>query len=227
MTKRSTNPLSGPPAPGVLSKSERELRESFLAETDRIPGGGRLDQCIQCGCCTASCPVSYAMDLTPRQLIAMFRAGAIEELLGSRTIWVCASCYQCTTRCPADIQITDLIYAFRRLAIERGIFPKRFPTHVFSESFMDQVWRYGRNYETGLILRYFLRTKPLALFGRRRAGIALLRRGRLPILPDKIEGLDGLRRIIAKAETFDLPQEVVERRKVTDAVGYGSIGGAA
>lgn len=224
MKKRFADPHFGVSTPGVLSKSERDLRDAFRAETDRIPGGGRLDQCIQCGMCTGSCPVSYAMDLTPRQVIGMFRAGAIEELLESSTIWICASCYQCTTRCPADIQITDLIYALRRIAIESDTFPNRLPTHIFSEVFIDMVKRYGRNYETGLILRYFLRTNPLALFGRRRAGIALWRHGRLPILPNKIEGIDGLRRIIAKAETFDLPQEVVEREKVTDTVGYAAIG---
>ncbi|MEN8234389.1 MAG: 4Fe-4S dicluster domain-containing protein [Actinomycetota bacterium] len=225
--KTVADPRSGPPAPGVLTKSEKELRKAFLSETNRIPGGGRVDQCIQCGTCTASCPVSYAMDYTPRQLIAMFRAGGLEELLASRTIWVCASCYQCTTRCPAEIQITDLFYAFRRIAIDRGIFPKRFPSHVFSESFVAQVKKYGRNYETGMLLRYFLRTKPFGLLGWSHAGVALVRRGRIPILPEKIEGIDGLRRIIAKAESFDLPQESAERQKVTDAVGYGAIGGAA
>lgn len=218
------DPWSGPPAPGVLSRSEAELREAFLAEIDRIPGAARLNECIQCGTCTASCPVSFAMDLTPRQVIGMFRAGAIEELLESRTIWVCASCYQCTMRCPADIQITDLLYAFKRIAIERGIFPDRFPVHVFAETFTDMVKKYGRNYETGLIIRYLLRTNPTALFARRRSGIALWRHGRLPIRPDKIDGIEGLRRIIAKAETFDMPQEVVERPKITDKVGYGAIG---
>ncbi len=220
------DPRSGPTAPGVLSSSEAELREAFLAEVDRIPGGANLNQCIQCGTCTASCPVSFAMDQTPRQVIGMFRAGAIEELLQSRTIWVCASCYQCTMRCPADIQITDLLYAFKRIAIERGIFPERFPVHVFAETFTEMVRKYGRNHETELVVRYFLRTNPTALLARRRSGIALWRHGRLPLRPGKIEGIDGLRRIIAKAETFDLPQEVVERRRITDEVGYDAIGGS-
>ena len=222
--KPLTNPMAGPVAPGVLPKAEHELRAAFLEEIERIPGGGRLNQCIQCGTCTASCPVSYAMDLTPRQVIGMFRAGAIEELLESRTIWVCASCYQCTLRCPAQIQITDLIYALKRIAIERGIFPNRFPVHVMSETFADNVKRYGRNYETGLLLRYFLRTRPTGLFGRRKAGIALWRHGRIRIRPDKIANIEQLRQIIAKAETFDLPQERVLREKVTAAVGYASIG---
>jgi heterodisulfide reductase subunit C len=219
-----TNPLAGPTAPGALPKTEAELREAFLKEIERIPGGGRLNQCIQCGTCTASCPVSYAMDLTPRQLIGMFRAGAIEELLQSRTIWICASCYHCTLRCPAQIKITDLIYALKRIAIDEGIFPKRFPVHVMSETFTDNVKRYGRNYEVGLLLRYFLRTKPLGLLQQRRSGLALLRRGRIKLRPDRIKNVEQLRKIIAKAETFDVPQEKVTREKVTAAVGYESIG---
>ena len=210
--------------PGVLSKSEEELRRAFLAEIDRIPGGSRLNRCIQCGTCTASCPVSFAMDLTPRQVIGMFRAGAVEELLESRTIWVCAACYQCTMRCPADIQITDLLYAFKRIAIDRGIFPKDFPVHVFAETFTEMVRKYGRNYEVGLLLRYFRRTNPRGLWRGRRRGIALWRHGRLKLRPEKIAAIGDLRRIIAKAEEFDLPQERVERDRRTAAVGYEAIG---
>lgn len=222
--KPLTNPMAGPIAPGVLPQAERDLRTAFLEEIERIPGGGRLNQCIQCGTCTATCPVSYAMDVTPRQVIGMFRAGAIEELLQSRTIWICASCYHCTLRCPAQIQITDLMYALKRIAIEEGIFPKRFPVHVMSETFARNVKRYGRNYEVGLLLRYFLRTKPTGLYKQRKAGFSLWRHGRLKIRPSKIGNIDQLRKIIAKAETFDLPQEKVPKEKVTATVGYESIG---
>jgi heterodisulfide reductase subunit C len=219
-----TDPRSGPATPGVLSQNEQALRDAFLAEIDRIPGGARINQCIQCGTCTASCPVSFAMDMTPRQVIGMFRAGAFEELLESRTIWVCASCYQCTMRCPADIQVTDLLYALKRISIERGIFPDKFPAHVFAETFAEMVKKYGRSYETGLLVRYFLRTRPTALLGRSGVGIALWRHRRMPIRPHTINGIEGLRRIIEKAETFDLPQEIVMTQKITDKVGYEAIG---
>lgn len=222
--KTLANPLAGPLAPGQLSQTESELRSAFLEEIERIPGGGRLNQCIQCGTCTASCPVSYAMDLTPRQMIGMFRAGAIEELLESRSIWVCASCYHCTLRCPAQIQITDLIYALKRIAIDEEIFPKRFPVHVMSETFTKNVKQYGRNYEVGLLLHYFLKTKPLGLLAQRRAGYSLWRHGRIKMRPDKIKNIEQLRKIIAKAETFDVPQEKVTKEKITAAVGYESIG---
>ncbi len=221
--KMRSSPMRGPSSPGVLPQAEKELREAFLTEAARIPGGELLNRCIQCGTCSGSCPVTYAMDYSPRQVIAMFRAGAIEPLLRSRTIWICASCYSCTTRCPADIKITDLLYALKRIAIEKKIFPRRFPVYVLSETFTDMVRRHGRNHETGLLLRFFLKTRPFKLLSMAKDGLALWWHGRMPFKPRKIRGLEGLRRIIAKAETFDRPQEPVEHDNLTDTVGYSAI----
>ncbi len=221
--KTYAEPMAGPSEPGVLPHNEKQLRQAFLEEVARIPGGELLNRCIQCGTCSGSCPVTYAMDYSPRQVIAMFRAGAIEPLLRSRTIWICASCYNCTVRCPSDIKVTDLLYALKRIAIEKQILPKNFPVYVLSETFTDMVKRYGRNYETGLLLFFYLRTNPFRLLGMAGDGLALWLHGRLPVKPHKIKGIEGLRRIIAKAETFDRPQEKHESSKLTDTVGYSAI----
>ncbi len=216
-------PMKGPSEPGVLPQTEKDLRHAFLSEVDRIPGAELLNRCIQCGTCSGSCPVTYAMDYSPRQVIAMFRAGAIEELLRSRTIWVCASCYSCTARCPAEIKITDLLYALKRIAIEKKILPREFPVYALSETFAGMVRRHGRNHETGLLLRFYLKTHPLRLLKMAGDGLALWWHGRMPFMPRKIKDLKGLRKIIAKAETFDRPQEPVEHERRTDTVGYSAI----
>jgi len=214
--------------PGVLGKSEQELRAAFLAEVDTIPGGEKLRKCIQCGTCTATCPVSYTMDLMPRAVIARFRAGDIEGILRSRTIWVCASCYSCTARCPQGIKITDLLYALKRIAMEKGLFPERFPVYALSESFVSNINKYGRNHEMGMMQRYLLKTGLVNLrwmLSMGPIGLKLLRKGRLPLLPRSIKGRKELAAIIAKAEQIERPQESVERPRVTDAVGYKAIGG--
>ena len=112
-------PVVGFSQPGLLPRSERELKDALLSQLEVIPGGDKIKACIQCGTCTGSCPVSYAMDISPRGVMALFRAGDIESILRSRTIWVCASCYVCTTRCPSGIKITDILYALKRIAIEK------------------------------------------------------------------------------------------------------------
>jgi heterodisulfide reductase subunit C len=213
-----------PSEPGVFDKDEAALREAFLAEVDRIPGGERLRRCIQCGTCTGSCPVSYAMDLMPREVMALFRAGDIESILRSRTIWVCASCYQCTTRCPSKIRVTDLLYALKRVAVDRRIFPRKFPVYVLSEAFVHQVKKYGRNHEMGLLRDYFLKTGPMRLLGRMGMAWALWRKGRLAWRPRRIRGLQELRRMIARAEEFDRPPKTEPPARLTAEVGYRAIG---
>jgi heterodisulfide reductase subunit C len=212
-----------PAEPGVFGKTERELHEAFLAEVDRIPGGERLRRCVQCGTCTGSCPVSYAMDLTPREVVAYFRAGAIDAILRSRTIWVCASCYQCTTRCPANIKITDLLYALKRVAFDQRIFPQKFPVYVMSETFVDQIKKYGRNHEAELLRKYFLKTGIGRMFRQIPLACKLWGKGRIKLLPVKIKGLDGLRRMIARAEQFDRPPMTETAKKTTREVGYEAI----
>lgn len=196
--------------PGVLGEKEKELRDSFLQQVENIPGGESIKKCIQCGCCTGSCPVSYTMDVTPRELIALFRAGDIESILSSRTIWICASCYACTVRCPQGVQVTDIIYALKRLAIEQEIFPKRFPVYALSKSFIGFANRYGRSYEPGLILTYFLKTNPLKLLGLVPLFLKLFSKGRIGLFPKKIKGKKTFSKILKEAEIMEMVVPVLE-----------------
>lgn len=180
-------------------RAEADLRSAFWREVKYIPDGQKLKTCLQCGTCSGTCPVSYAMDITPRQLVAMFRAGMIEEILNSRTIWVCASCYSCTVRCPAGIRVTDTIYALKRLAMEKKIYPEKFPVYALSKAFTRNIYNYGRNFEFGLALRYFLRTGPTKLLANARMGMTMFREGRMNLSPHRIKRVHEVRAIIDKA----------------------------
>src|SRR4030042_73962 len=71
---------------------------------------------LQCGPCGGSCPSGADMDHTPRALFAMINSGMREEVLRSNTPWYCVSCYYCTSRCPKEIPITEIMYTLKRLA---------------------------------------------------------------------------------------------------------------
>jgi heterodisulfide reductase subunit C len=196
--------------PGYLGEREEKLRSSFLLQVSNIPGGKSIKKCIQCGCCTGSCPVSYMMDITPREVIALFRAGDIETILKSRTIWICASCYACTVRCPQGVQVTDILYALKRLAIDQKIFPKRFPVYALSQSFVDLTNRFGRSYEPGLILLYSLKTNPVKLLGMVSLFLRLIVKGRIGLLPKKIKRTRNFSRILKEAEIMEMIVPVPE-----------------
>ncbi|MBN1633800.1 MAG: 4Fe-4S dicluster domain-containing protein [Ignavibacteria bacterium] len=211
------------PPPGRLSQTEEDLRESFLRQIELIPNSEKIKSCIQCGTCTGSCPVSYAMDISPRELIALFRAGDMEAILKSKTIWVCASCYACQTRCPAGIKITDIIYAMKRLAMEKNLYPPHFPVYAMQKSFVSIMNSYGRLHEARLLIYYFMKTNPFKLLGFTPLGLRMAKRGRLAYLPKKIKDLKGFRKIIKKAEEMDMPTVKDEKQYIKGAVGYGAV----
>ncbi len=225
MASVSTSPIKvQAPVPGTLPASERELRQRFLKEAEVVPGGDKISQCLQCGTCTGSCPVSYAMDISPRKVIALFRAGQIEEILRSRTIWICASCYMCTTRCPQSIKITDLLYALKRTAIDAGLYPERFPVYILSKNFARIVNHYGRNQEMLLLLLYYLRRNPLGLLKLMPLGIQMMRKGRISLFPKKIKGVEAIRKILAASKELELPREKATVPYKEDMVGYRAVG---
>lgn len=160
---------------------------------------GRLLGCLQCGTCSSACPLAAYMDLTPRRLIGLVRAGAREAVLGSRAPWVCASCYACTMVCPKRIPITEIMHGLRRISMRKRTFPRRFPTPVMSREFVSMVARNGRSTESLISLKLYLKTDPLLLVRNARTALRLLRQGRLKLRPARIRGRRELRTLLDAA----------------------------
>ncbi len=168
-------------------KYESDLDKGFLKEIASIPGCENIYDCIQCGNCSGICPLSIYMDYTPRRIIAMTREGFKKEVLSSLTIWLCSSCYACTVNCPAEIKITDVMYALKRRAIEEKVYPRRFPIPVLAQAFFDTVRNHGRNTESRVVISLWLKSNILKLFRNATLGLALMRRGRMPFRQEQIK----------------------------------------
>jgi len=61
-----------------------------------------------------------AMDLLPNQIIRLLQLGQKEEVLKSKAIWICASCFTCEARCPKGIDLSKLMEALRVLLLRKG-----------------------------------------------------------------------------------------------------------
>ena len=177
----------------------KALSKEFLEGVYAIPHGEKIKECIQCGTCSASCPSSGAMEYSPREIIAALRAGMLDRVLNSNTVWMCVSCYSCTVRCPAGIPFTDVMYELKRLEVEKGL-SKDANAATMAKAFAESVDGHGRNVETELLRKYFLRTNVLKAFGQIPLALKLFFRGRLEIIPRKIKGLDGLHKMMAAIE---------------------------
>ena len=118
------------------------------------------------------------MDITPRTMWRMVQLGMVDEVLTSKTMWLCSICYQCQVRCPRGIPLTDAITKLKQMAIQQHIKQWRDST-TFYIAFSNVMRRYGRMRETEFMARYFLSTNPLAALGYAGMGLTLLRRGKL------------------------------------------------
>lgn len=179
------------------------LYERVVAAT---PGGAPLGQCLQCGSCGGSCPSAPDMDHTPRAIFALIAAGLEDEVLSSNTPWFCVSCYACTTRCPQQIPITDIMYTLKEMAIKAGRYEHPHAAR-FSETFIGFVEQRGRSFEAGLATRYHLFHHPLNMMKLGMMGLGMLRRKRLPLIPSSIREVGQLQAILAEAKRIDAEEK--------------------
>jgi len=89
-----------------------------MIETVKRISGVNPRKCMKCGKCTASCPAYDEMDYHPHQFVDMVENGRIDELMASRGIYMCLSCFACVERCPRNVEPAKLIEAVR-LAVVR------------------------------------------------------------------------------------------------------------
>jgi quinone-modifying oxidoreductase subunit QmoC len=179
---------------------QAQLDPHFPSEVAAAVGGDTLRECIQCGRCSATCPMSAYMDYTPRRLIAMTRAGFREDVLRSFTIWVCTSCYSCTVECPKEIPITEVMHALKRISVRENRYPRRFTTPVMVREFVNSIERRGRSTESWISMRLYLKTDPMQLVKYAPLGRRLVRRGRLSIRRERVRRPGELRKMLQEVE---------------------------
>ncbi|RJP87317.1 MAG: 4Fe-4S dicluster domain-containing protein [Desulfobacteraceae bacterium] len=148
--------------------------------------GKKILSCIQCGTCSASCPLNENMDHAPREIFALIRDGHMEEVLRSNTPWFCVSCYNCMSRCPKEIPVTDIMYMLKQMATELGLAPKTHKMQDMYHIFHKDIERHGRVSAIHLMSRYGMK-HPGDMLGKMSLGLQLFKKNRLEISPQKIK----------------------------------------
>ena len=118
----------------------KDLDSEFYRQLEEISGQNLMD-CYQCGKCSAGCPVAESMDILPNQIIRLAQLGLLEEALNSKTIWLCASCIICTSRCPKGVDIAKIMEGLRVMILRKGV-DKVSPSKL-SEKVLKEVPQQG------------------------------------------------------------------------------------
>ncbi|MFH1791705.1 MAG: 4Fe-4S dicluster domain-containing protein [Candidatus Omnitrophota bacterium] len=170
------------------------IRGNFEPEIEKA-SQQKFADCYQCGKCSAGCPMVGYMDIMPSQIMRMVQVGQREKALGCRTIWLCASCETCTTRCPKDIDIARVMDTLREISLKSGrVHPDAGDITVFHRVFLKMIELTGRLFEAGVVGAYkFLR--PGHVFDDMAAGIKMGVQGKLSPLPHSIKNKKEIKRI--------------------------------
>jgi heterodisulfide reductase subunit C2 len=90
-----------------------------LADELRSLGDYDAEACMNCGICTAVCPL--AIDLLPRRLFRYVELGLEERLRDeTETVFSCLLCRACEESCPAGVHITENVRILRHWLLEEG-----------------------------------------------------------------------------------------------------------
>lgn len=158
--------------------------------------GQRVFDCYQCGKCSAGCPIDYAMDMGPRQIMRCLQLGLKKEVMQSTTIWLCVSCETCSSRCPAKIDIAKVMESLRILAAAEGGPAAEKQIDLFHRTFLSNIRQYGRAHEFSLAVAYTLKSRNF--FGNLGAAQTMFSKGKLVIMPPKVGGASWVKAVFSK-----------------------------
>jgi len=176
-----------------------ELADAIFREC-----GENVNLCYQCRKCSAGCPVSYAMDYAPAQLIHAIRLGLDDLVFNSKTMWLCASCETCSTRCPQEIDIAAVMDAVKIIGNRKGKKPAISRVAIFDKVMVNHIRNFGRMFELGMIMNLKLKTREFMKDAK--LGITMLRKGKLKLSP-RFKGARTARKIYSRV------QKLEERRR--------------
>jgi ferredoxin len=83
-------------------------------------GGHDVDLCMNCGNCTAVCPLSEGSGTSfPRRIIHLLQVGRADTLVQRVDPWLCYYCGECSESCPREANPAETMMAARRYLTAR------------------------------------------------------------------------------------------------------------
>jgi Fe-S oxidoreductase len=91
---------------------------------ERVVEETKAYYCLECGVCTASCPISR---LSPRYSPRLFVERSLllpaDQVVRDKDLWACLTCGTCSSRCPSKVDYPEFMRATRQMAYDLDLEP--------------------------------------------------------------------------------------------------------
>lgn len=154
--------------------------------------------CLQCRACSNGCPFVEAMDLGPNKVMRLLQLNLYQEALQNSTIWICVGCHTCDSNCPMGIDIPAVMDFLREKALDEGVQIPEPNILNFHRAVLNSIAKYGRTHKLEIMFRYKIKSRKW--FEDMDAGLRMLAKRKLDLLPSKIENIQEIRRIFSSNE---------------------------
>ena len=105
---------------GKLTISLHPEHHAKIKKINEI-SGENVKICMQCGTCSAVCPMVDSMKMTTRHAMHLLQFGLTDDVIDSKLATVCASCHTCSVRCPRGIDVAKVFEAARLMVSRKNI----------------------------------------------------------------------------------------------------------
>jgi len=103
------------------------FKDRDVVALNGLPGSSTFSYCFGCQNCTTVCPVVVSFEnpketlgLLPHQIMNCLGLGLVEMATGPKMLWDCVTCYQCQEHCPQNVDVTDILFQLKNLAVRKA-----------------------------------------------------------------------------------------------------------
>lgn len=180
-----------------MTLSTKTMNLDFVRKVEALSDSS-VRRCFQCGKCSAGCPMRDFMEHPPNRIVRLLQLGQYERVLAGRSIWYCASCETCSSRCPNKVDLAAIMDALRKCSWDAAGHSKESYVQLANKLFLDNIRTYGRQYEMRLAAVFNMKSgqflKDFML------GPKLITKGKLKMFHQKNKNLPEIEKIFKRIE---------------------------
>ena len=125
--EKAVGKIAGPFAELINPDATIPLNSQSHANPQPVLKDTTFSHCFSCQSCTTVCPVvgnydepEQMLGLLPHQIMGCLGLGLTEMAAGAKMIWDCLTCYKCQENCPQQVEVCDLLFDLKNVAVEKN-----------------------------------------------------------------------------------------------------------